>query len=207
MLKLKLFVQESWLLLASSFFFGLLIAVTNAALSGKIEMNKAMKLNELTKTLLPNATAFQPVQAQIEITLPDGTKEPAKIFEAMSADKQRVGWSFMAHGSGFSGPIELVMAADKDFQKIMGYSVLASSETPGFGDQIKNDYFRNQFINAPAGQLTLSKTGNPAAVDNQIVAMTGATVTSTAVVNIVNTFVVQIKDQMTKKGLISNVGQ
>jgi Na+-translocating ferredoxin:NAD+ oxidoreductase subunit G len=207
MLKLKLFAQESWLLLASSFVFGLLIAVTNAALSGKIEQNKAAKLNELTKTLLPDASIFQPVQAQIEVTLPGGTKEAAQVFEAMSADKQRVGWSFMAHGTGFSGPIELVMAADKDFQKIMGYSVLASSETPGFGDQLKNDYFRNQFINAPAEQLTLSKTGNPAAIDKQIVAMTGATVTSQAVVNTVNTFVVQIKDQMTKKGLIGNVSR
>ncbi len=70
------------------------------------------------------------------------------------------------------------MAADKDFQKLMGYNVLVSSETPGFGDQMKNDYYRNQFVNAPAEQLTLSKTGNPAAIDAQIVAMTGATVTS-----------------------------
>ncbi len=207
MLKLKLFVQESWLLLASSFFFGLLIAVTNAALSGKIEQNKTAKLNELTRTLLPDAAIFQPVQAEIEVTLPDGTKEAARIFEALSADKQRIGWSFMAHGSGFSGDIELVMAADKDFQKLRGYNVLVSSETPGFGDQMKNDYYRNQFVNAPTEPLTLSKTGNPAAVDSQIVAITGATVTSTAVVNLVNTFVVQIKDQMTKKGLIGNVSQ
>jgi electron transport complex protein RnfG len=207
MFKLKLFAQESWLLLVSSFFFGLLIAVTNAALSGKIEQNKAAKLNELTKTLLTDAAIFQPVNEQIEVTLPDGTKETPQIFEALSADKQRVGWSFMAHGTGFSGPIELVMAVDRDFQKIKGYNVLASSETPGFGDQMKNAYFRDQFNNAPAEPLTLSKTGNPAAIDNQIVAMTGATVTSTAVVNIVNTFVVQIKDQMKEKGLIGNVGQ
>ncbi len=207
MSKLKLFARESWLLLVSSFVFGLLIAVTNAALSDRIEQNKSAKLNELTKTLLPNAEIFQPVQAEIEITLPDGSKEPARIFEALSADKQRVGWSFMARGSGFSGDIELVLAADRDFQKLMGYNVLVSSETPGFGDQMKNDYYRNQFVNAPTGQLTLSKTGDPATVDNQIVAMTGATVTSTAVVNIVNTFVVQIKDQMTKKGLIGNVAQ
>ena len=65
----------------------------------------------------------------------------------------------MAHGTGFSGPIELVMAADKDFQKIKGYSVLASSETPGFGDQMKNDYYRNQFVNAPAERLTLVEDG------------------------------------------------
>lgn len=207
MFKLKLFIQESWLLLVSSFFFGLLIAVTNAALSGRIEQNKAAKLNELTKALLPGADVFQPVEARIEVELPGGAKEDVPIFEALSADKQRIGWSFRARGTGFADVIELVLAVDKDFRKIMGYSVLVSSETPGFGDQMKNDYYRNQFVNAPTERLTLSKTGNPAAIDSQIVAITGATVTSQAVVDTVNTFVVQIKDQMTKKGLIGNVGQ
>ena len=207
MSKLRLFAQESWLLLVSSFVFGLLIAVTNAALSGRIELNKSAKLNELTRTLLPDAETFKPVEAQIEVTLPGGTKETAQVFEALSADKQRVGWSFRACGSGFADTIELVVAVDGGFQKMMGYSVLASSETPGFGDQIKNDYFRSQFVNAPAGQLTLAKTGDPAAIDSQIVAISGATVTSTAVVGIFNAFLVQIKDQMTEKGLIGHVSQ
>lgn len=207
MSKLKLFAQESWLLLVSSFLFGLLIAVTNAALSDRIEQNKSAKLNALTQTLLPSAEVFKPLEAQIEITLPDGTKTAVPVWEALTADKQRVGWSFRASGMGFSSTIELVVAVDRDFAKIMGYSVLTSSETPGFGDQMKDDYFRNQFVNAPAGQLTLAKTGDPAAIDSQIVAISGATVTSQAVVGIFNTFVVQIKDQMTKKGLIGNVGQ
>ncbi len=205
--KLKYFIQQSWLLLISAFFFGLLIAVTNAALSDRIEQNRIAKLNMLTKALLPAAERFQPVEADIEVQLPDGSKEKAMIFEAFSADGQRVGWSFNARGTGFAGPIELVIAADKDFQKMMGFSVLASSETPGFGDQIKADFYRNQFINAPAERFTLVKTGSPTAIDSQIVAITGATVTSQAAVNIVNTFLTQIKDQMQKKGLIGNVGQ
>lgn len=207
MSKLKLFAQESWLLLVSSFVFGLLIAVTNAALSGRIELNKSAKLNELTRTLLPDAETFKPVEAQIEVTLPGGTKETAQVFEALSADKQRVGWSFRAYGSGFADTIELVVAVDGGFQKMMGYSVLASSETPGFGDQMKDSYYRNQFINAPTERLMLVKSGDPAKIDSEIVAITGATVTSQAVVDIVNTFVVQIRDQMTEKGLIGNVRQ
>ncbi|OHB68858.1 MAG: hypothetical protein A2Y77_10815 [Planctomycetes bacterium RBG_13_62_9] len=207
MLKLKYFLQQSWLLLVSSFFFGLLIAVTNAALSGRIEQNKAAKLNELTKVLLPDAERFQPVEADIEVELPNGSKEKARVFEALSSDAQRVGWSFNARGTGFAGPVELVVAVDKDFQKIMGFNVLASSETPGFGDQIKTDYYRNQFVNAPAERLTLTKTGDPAAADAQIVAITGATVSSQAVVDIMNTFVTRIKDQMREKGLIGNVTQ
>ncbi len=205
--KLKYFLQQSWLLLVSSFIFGLLIAVTNAALSGRIEQNRVARLNDLTKALLPTAERFQPVQADIEVRLPDGSKEKATIFEALAGDGQRVGWSFNAHGVGFAGPIELVIAVDKDFGKIMGFNVLSSSETPGFGDQVKADYYRKQFTGAPAEALTLVKTGSPTAADSQIVAITGATVSSQAVVNIVNTFVTQIKDQMQKKGLIGNVSQ
>ncbi len=204
MAKLKYFLQESWLLLASSFCFGLLIAMTNAALSDRIEQNKAAKLNNLTRALVPGAEIFQPVEAQIQVTLPDGAKENAKIFEVLSGAKERLGWSLNAHGTGFAGPIELVLAVDKDFQKIMGFDVLASSETPGFGDQIKSNYYRKQYAGAPAEQLTLAKTGDPGVADAQIVAITGATVSSEAVVDIVNTFLTQIKSQMQEKGLIGN---
>ena len=81
MSKLKFFLQQSWLLLASSFFFGLLIAMTNAALSDRIELNKAAKLNDLTKVLLPGAEVFQPVEADIQVERPDGSREKARIFE------------------------------------------------------------------------------------------------------------------------------
>ncbi len=205
MSKLKYFLQQSWLLLASSFFFGLLIAMTNAALSDRIEQNKAAKLNDLTKVLLPGAEIFQPVEAEIEVELPDSSREKTKIFEVLAGDQQPLGWSFNAHGSGFAGPVELVIAVDKDFQKIMGFDVLASSETPGFGDQIKSDYYRKQYAGAPTEPLSLVKTGDPAVADAQIVAITGATVSSEAVVEIVNRFVTQIKSQLQEKGLIGNV--
>ena len=45
--KLKHFIEQSWLLIAASFFFGLLIAVTSAALSPRIEQNKINKRNRL----------------------------------------------------------------------------------------------------------------------------------------------------------------
>jgi RnfABCDGE-type electron transport complex G subunit len=205
MSRLKHFVEQSWLLLASSFCFGLLIAVTNAALSGRIEQNKVAKLNELTKALLPAADRFQTVPEDIEVALPDGSKEKMVVFEALAPDKQRVGWSFKVHGMGFSGPVEMVVAVDADFEKIMGLDVLASSETPGFGDRIKSDWYRDQFAGAPAEPLTLVKVADPAVKDAQIVALTGATVSSQAVIDIVNRFLTQVKDQMKQKGLLDHV--
>jgi electron transport complex protein RnfG len=206
-LKIKYFIQESWLLIVSSFCFGLLIAVTDAALSQRIEQNKTDKLNNLTKALLPQAGTFQPLDAEFEVVIEAGKKQTTRVYKALSETGECVGWSFNAAGTGFADKIELVVAVDKDFQKLAGFEVLSSNETPGFGDRIKSSYYRSQFVGAPAERLKLLKTGNPANIDSDIVAITGATVSSQAVVNIINNFMTQIRDQMQQKGLIGNVKQ
>ncbi len=203
MRSIKHFFEQSWLLIAASFFFGLLIAATNAALSDRIEMNKVTKLTNLARGLLPQAEKFAPVKEEIEIEAFDGRPEVAAVYEAI-ADGNTVGWAFKAIGSGFADKIELVVAVDKDFETLAGFDVLLSNETPGFGDQIKESYFRNQFAGAPATSLSLAGTGNMEEIDEEIVAISGATVSSTAVVETINHYLVQLKEQFQKKGLIGN---
>ncbi len=207
MLKIKHFIQQSWLLIVASFFFGLLIAVTNAKLSPKIVQNKIDKRNRLVGILLPDANNFVLLEAEIEIESIRGKKEKVEVYRAMSKAGESgkcVGWSFNAAGSGFADKIELVVAVDKDFEKLAGFDVLASNETPGFGDQIKYDYYRDQFAGAPAEELKLVTSGKPENIDAEIVAISGATVSSEAVVEIINNFLTQIKKQMQQKGLIGN---
>jgi len=202
-LKIKYFIQQSWLLIVASFFFGLLIAVTNAALSPRIEQNKINKRNRLVGALLQEAKNFV-LEAEIEIESIQGKKEKVEVYRAISEADECVGWSFNAAGSGFADKIELVVAVDKDFEKLAGFDVLSSNETPGFGDQIKYDYYRDQFAGAPAEELKLVMSGDPKKIDAEIVAISGATVSSEAVVEIINNFLTQIKEQMQKKGLIGN---
>jgi len=202
-LKIKHFIQQSWLLIVASFFFGLLIAVTNAALSPKIEQNKINKRNRLVGALLPEAKNFV-LDTEIEIESIRGKKEKVEVYRAMSEAGECVGWSFNAAGSGFADKIELVVAVDKDFEKLAGFDVLSSNETPGFGDKIKEDYLREQFVGAPAGELKFVTTGDVREIDSEIVGITGATVSSEAVVEIINSFLTQIKKQMQQKGLIGN---
>ena len=205
MLKIKHFIEQSWLLIASSFFFGLLIAVTSAALSPRIEQNKINKRNRLVGALLPEAKDFVPVEEGIEIESIQGKKETVEVFRAMSKAGERVGWSFNAIGPGFADKIELVVAVDKDFEKFAGFDVLASNETPGFGNQIKFDYFRDQFKGAPAEGLKLATSGdNTKTDDTEIIAISGATISSEAVVDIINNAITQIKKQIQQKGLIGN---
>jgi electron transport complex protein RnfG len=202
--RIRYFISQSWLLIVASFCFGLLLAVTDAALSPRIEQNRIDKLNRLVKTLIPEAEHFKRLDEQIEIETFRGEEEQVTVYEAVAASGESVGWSFNAAGTGFQGEIELVVAVDGDVQTLKGFRCLSSNETPGFGDQIKSTDFRAQFEGAPAGELSLVTTGEREKIDSEIVAITGATVSSQAVVDIINTYVTRVKEQMQKKGLFSD---
>ncbi len=199
------FVRESWLLVVASVLCGLLLAATNAALGPRIEVNKALKLTSLAGGLLPSAQAFVPLSSPVEVKGLDGKTESAAVFKA-TTDDQTVGWVFKVVGSGFADKIELVVAVDASFSRLAGYDVVSSSETPGFGDQIKDAYYRNQFTGAPVGQFSLVGLGaaNEQDIDSTIVAISGATISSTAVVQAMNHYLMQLKDQLQQKGLIGH---
>lgn len=201
---IKLFFRESWLLMVSAAIFGGLLAVTNAAWGPKIKENEINKFNDLAKAVLPAGQKFESLQDKITIDLGNGTTLGADVRKGLDASGNCIGWAFVAEGSGFVDKIRLVVGTDAKFQTLIGFGVLACSETPGFGDKItvKDGFYQAQYKNSPAGEFKLTKIGDSKKIDNEIVAITGATVTSRAVVNIMNTFVVQIKQQLQEKGLI-----
>ncbi len=203
MSKIKFFIQQSWLLLVCSLFFGLLLAGANAVWTPRIEQNKIDKLDKLMSALIPVAKKFQLV-GTLTINSAKGKSIPTDLYKVLAEDGDCIGYCFNTAGPGFTDKIELVLAVDKNFKKIAGFNVLSSNETPGFGDRIKQPYYRNQFAGAPAGPLDLEKTGDPKKIDSEIVAITGATISSEAVVDIVNNALPQLKKQMKQKGLIED---
>ncbi len=200
MVKIKYFVQQSWLLIVSSFCFGLLLAIANAAWSPIIEQNRINKLNALAGRLIPKAD-IEPLEELIEVTSLKGDKKKVDVYKAM-AGEECFGWTFNAVGPGFQDKIELIIAVDKDFKTIAGFDILASNESPGTGDKIKEKDFRNQFKAKPAAKLELIKSGE--GKDNKILAISGATISSEAVVKIINHYVKEVKEEMQRKGLIGN---
>lgn len=202
---IQLFIRESWLLIVSSFLFGLLLAVTDAAWSPRIAQNELNKFNKLAAALFgKEGTIFDPIEG-IVLDSSKGQPIPVDVRKAM-LNGQCIGWAFVAEGSGFAGQLRLVVAADGGFEKILGFGTLVCNETPGFGDKIKirGGYYEKQYQGAPVGPLTLTKSGDPAAIDSTIVAITGATVTSDAVVAIFNNYSVPIQKQLKAKGLLSH---
>ena len=204
MIKIKHFIQQSWLLIISAFFFGLLIAIANAAWSPRIERNEEEKKYSRMRELIGDANSFEIAINRVEIPGEKGKILRTDIYEAFDSNGISVGFAFVAEGPGFQDEIKLVIAVDDKCEKFFGFKVLSSNETPGFGSKIKEEFFGEQFEKAPVGKLDLVKAGNAEEIDSQIVAITGATVSSEAVVKIFNKYTDKIKEQLQTEGLIGN---
>ncbi|MCD4830436.1 MAG: FMN-binding protein [Anaerohalosphaeraceae bacterium] len=199
----RYYIKQSWLLVVSAFVFGLLLAVTNSIWSGRIEQNKNDKLDNLMSGLIADAE-FAPAISDIQIDCAKGKFVKVNVYKAADKSGRSKGFCFNASGAGFADKIELVIAVDAKFEKVLGYNVLSSNETPGFGDQIDDYYFCSQFSGAPVGQLVLNKSGDSKIINSEIIAISGATVSSDAVVSIFNSFVEQVKAKTQEEGLLSD---
>jgi electron transport complex protein RnfG len=209
---IKNFIEKSWLLIVASLLFGVLLAGANTWLAPRIIQNEIDKFNKKASAMIPDATGFESIsedkEDKMELTSARGKAIKVDVKKATDADGNCVGWAFAAEGSGFADKIKLVIATDAKFENLKGFGVLLSNETPGFGDKINKPehYFVKQFTGSPADEeeLKLVKIGDWKIVDDDIdiVAITGATVTSDAVVSIFNTYLKQIRAKLTEKGLL-----
>lgn len=194
--KIIFYIKQSWLLLAASLAFGTLLAFTNIAWGPRIEANQKAKLEKVMKELVIEAVSFEKVAERVAVG-----KEKADIYKGLGQDGEIVGWAFTAAGPGYD-KIELVVATDAEIKTYKGYGVLKCLETPGFGDKIKNNSFKYQFVGAPAEQLIFRETGtaNTDDIDSEIVGITGATISSKGVIDIFNNYIETIRQEVTKKG-------
>lgn len=199
MSKIKYFLEQSWLLIISAFCFGLLLAIANAGWSDRIQQNEKNKLNNLIVGLISDANDFEIVIPDVNIPGVRGKITKTDIYRVRDVQRKTAGFAFVAVGSGFADKIKLVIAVDSKCEKFLGFDVLSSNETPGFGDKIKEDKFRDQFKGIAAGNLELIKAGE--AKDSEVLAISGATVSSEAVVKIFNTYIGKIKEKLQTAGL------
>lgn len=93
-------------------------------------------------------------------------------------------WACLATGAGMWAEIRLVFVYRSDQQRIIGMRVIDQNETAGLGDRIADPSFYEQFDDIlAAGEIRMALSG---AGQGQFDAITGATVTSNAVQNIIN---------------------
>lgn len=103
--------------------------------------------------------------------------------KALSENGEILGYVLTVTTSeGYGGDIQFTIGIQND-GTVNGISILSISETAGLGMQAE-DVLKPQFANKKAEQFEYTKTG--AMADNQIDAISGATITTNAVTNGVN---------------------
>jgi len=104
--------------------------------------------------------------------------------------------AFPFEGPGLWGPIKGFLSLKNDLKTIQSISFYEHEETPGLGGEITADWFRNQFngksIIGPDGQPGIKIVQNGASKDNEVDAISGATLTSQKVEKMLNTVIKQI---------------
>lgn len=114
-----------------------------------------------------------------------------EAYQAVDASGNVIGYVMSTTSSkGFGGPITMSIGVTTDGQ-VTGIEFLTLNETAGLGSKAAEPEFKDQYVNKAVDGFTLVKSG--AASDSEINAISGATVTSTAVTNAVNASVYFVK--------------
>lgn len=115
-----------------------------------------------------------------------------EISQALDASGNIIGYDVtVTTKQSYKDFITLVFGYSLD-GSIKGIQIMTISETAGLGMNATKPEFLNQYVNKKVESFVVTKTGSTA--DNQIDAISGATITSKAVTNAVNAGISFIKD-------------
>ena len=134
---------------------------------------KENKKNE-TYSVIPVLVGGADMTKTIELSVTDTDGKQQRVYKAMAADGAHKGWVLPASGPGFAERIDLLIGLDPNVSTITGLYVLDQKETPGLGNLIADEPFRDQFAGkrADADQPLIVVKAGPT-TGNQILALTG----------------------------------
>ena len=120
------------------------------------------------------------------------TKDGIIFYEGIDEKGNVVGYAFIGEGNGYQGKIKIIAALDARLEKLKGIEVLESTETPGLGAEITNEPFKSQFRGLSVlPEIALTK--KEVLQDNEIQAITGATISSKSVLEILNKEIMRVR--------------
>lgn len=163
-----------------------LLGVVNQMTSPVIAAQIAQANNLARQNILTKADSF-------EIIDQDFGPDIIEVYRGLSGSNV-VGYTIKTAPGGYSGEIETTTGITLD-GVISGVSIGTMTETPGLGAKAQDEEFISQFDGKDASEnIEVIKNGQPA--NNQIVAISGATITSSAVTRGVNTSLELFKEAL-----------
>ena len=187
---MKGMIKDALILFAITLIAGLMLGVVNDITKEPIAQQEQKAKNEACQNVFAAADSFEAQEladsAQIEQVLTDAGISGADIDELMAAKDASgalLGYVItVTDHEGYGGDIRFSMGITNE-GTLNGISLLSISETAGLGMQA-GDILVPQFADKNAYPYVYTKTGSTA--DNEIDAISGATITTNAVTNGVN---------------------
>ncbi len=158
-----------------------LLAFANYVTAPIIERSAKERLNQSLNSLMADAVTFEEVHdtALVEFSVP-----VLAVYRGLDKTDAETGYCVHVAPTGYSDTIEMMVAIDKE-GAVSGVRILSMADTPGIGMKVSSDVdFQNSVIGIAE---TINIVKNAPTNPNDVQVISGATISSTAYLNGVNT--------------------
>ncbi len=160
---------------------GSFLAIVGQVTKERIIFNKKHEIEMAALKVVPGASNVKMIYEERDFA----------IFEDRDETGNLIGYALQAAGTGFQDKISLGVGVSPDLNTVLSLIIIDQKETPGLGAKITDEisflqYWKNRDCSK---SLILRKppVDNPNSLaPNEVNAITGATISSQAVLNIVN---------------------
>ena len=170
---------------------GLLIVSSYQVTLPRIERHKGEVMRAAVQEVLKAPSSFDTLYLRdgaLVKALPPGTSEKGleRVYLGHDASGKRIGFAVSATENGFQDPVTVMFGYDAATHSLLAMRVISNRETPGLGDLIEKDTsFVNGFVNAVVPLIGV-KPGAGKGRRAEVEMITGATISSRAVIRIIN---------------------
>lgn len=154
-------------LLVFSLIAGLLLGGTYVITKEPIERGALAAQDAARRAVLPGAQTFE------EVTPAENADADIRAIHRGLSDGASVGYAFSIRHNGYKGPIDMMLGVTNS-GAIVKLAIVNQTETAGLGTQIIEPPFLDQFVGIAA---------DPAQLDARVDTITGATISSRAVLS------------------------
>ncbi len=184
----------------AGFLSGLILVSTYLYTKPIIAQNKADALKAAVFEVLPGTARFTTMNwngNQLTAVEDEQTIEGELVYFGYDSSGQFTGVAIPGEEGGYQDIISALAGYDPEARVIIGLKVLESKETPGLGDKIILDKdFQSNFKELSVDpEITVVKKGEKTS-DNQIQAITGATISSNAIGRLLQKSMTQWKERI-----------
>ncbi len=159
------------------------LGVTNKLTAPAIAENTLKSTNDALSIVVPSASEFKKVAV---------TTDENEIYVGYSVSGEEAGYAVAVSPMGFGGSIDIIVGFSVD-KLVTGVEIINSSETAGLGSKASDKAFKEQFFGKTP---PLSVIKNGVTENSNIVAISGATITSRAVTSGVNTALTELNNYL-----------